>query len=141
MRTALDSNILSALWSDEPTARSIAIRLREAREQGSLVLSPPAFVELFGHPKMNENEILSSLETLQVSIDFQLRDAVWFEAGRRYARYSDRRRKSSGQSPRRLMADFLVGAHALLEADSLMTLDLRRYALDFAELSLLTIEG
>jgi len=141
MRTALDSNILSSLWSDERTAQAVAIKMQEAQKYGSLVLSPPAFVELFGHPKMNENEILSSLETLQVSIDFQLHDAVWFEAGRRYARYSDRRRKSSGESPRRLMADFLVGAHALLEADRLMTLDLRRYVLDFPELSLVAIEG
>ena len=42
-------------------------------------------------------------------------------------------------TPKRLLADFVIGAHALYSADRLLTLDEGRYRRDFPELKLLTI--
>ena len=40
---------------------------------------------------------------------------------------------SRGGSVKRLLADFIVGAHALIRADGLLTLDAGRHAKDFPE--------
>jgi predicted nucleic acid-binding protein len=53
------------------------------------------------------------------------------------AHYAKRRRRSSCQGPKRLLADFIIGSHALSRADRFMTLDPKRYAPDFPELKLL----
>ena len=119
---------------------AIAARLNFAKKHGAVVLSPIAYAELFGHPRMTEADIVTTLEDLGVDIDFHLTENLWTEAGRRFSLYADRRRKSFGQSPRRLVADFVVGAHALLQADRLMTMDIARYERDFPELRLLRIE-
>jgi hypothetical protein len=54
---------------------------------------------------------------------FKLAEAVWLDAGRRFAHYAKRRRRTSRESPKRLLADFIIGSHALIQADRLMTLD------------------
>jgi predicted nucleic acid-binding protein len=69
--------------------------------------------------------------------DFDIAGDVWREAALRFARYAERRRKSGGGSPRRMVVDFIVGTHALLMADCLLTLDRERYARDFPELQLI----
>jgi predicted nucleic acid-binding protein len=68
--------------------------------------------------------------------DFLLGEEVWREAASRFARYATRRRKSGGQAPKRMLVDFIVGAHALVTADGLFTLDRDRYTRDFPELRL-----
>jgi predicted nucleic acid-binding protein len=40
-------------------------------------------------------------------------------------------------SGKRLLADFIIGSHALAQADRLMTLDPKRYRQDFPELKLI----
>jgi predicted nucleic acid-binding protein len=70
----------------------------------------------------------------QVTVDFVLPEKTWLEAGRRFASYASRRRRSSKEGPKRLPADFIVGAHAMMQADRLMTLDPARYQQDFPEL-------
>jgi hypothetical protein len=77
------------------------------------------------------------LETTGVVVDLKLEERLWTEAGLRFARYAARRRKSFGAAPRRLLADFLIGAHALVQAERLLTLDARVYQQDFPEIRLL----
>ena len=134
MRTAIDTNVLSALWSGEPSAQGIAQRLGAAKSEGGLVISPVVYAELLAHPKATEAFLADFLETTRIAIDFSLSKAVWLEAGRRFARYAHRRRASTNEGPKRLLADFVIGAHALTEADRLMTLDPLRYEKDFPEL-------
>jgi predicted nucleic acid-binding protein len=141
MKTSLDTCILSALWSNEPSATTIAIKLGEARQRGAIVLCPISYAELFAHPRMTEADIVSRLEALGIRVEYGLSEEVWKEAGRRYAVYANRRRKSSGETPRRLMADFVIGAHALLQADRLMTLDIARFVRDFPELALFPVHA
>lgn len=140
MRTALDSNILSALWSNEATASVVARKLGEAKRQGSLVLSPVAYSELFAHPTTDEAFREDFFRQMEITIDFEMTADAWAETGRRFARYANRRRRSSGGEARRLVPDFAVGAHALFYADRLMTTDIDRYDRDFPELVLLKLE-
>jgi predicted nucleic acid-binding protein len=136
MRTALDTNILSALWSNEPEAANIAEHLGKAKQDGAILVSGVVYAELLAYPKATEAFVNEFCKQTGIVIDFQFPDAVWIEAGRRFAKYAKRRRKGEGESPKRLLADFLVGSHAMTQADRLMTLDPSRYKQDFPDLDL-----
>jgi predicted nucleic acid-binding protein len=136
MRTALDTNVLSALWSSEPGAANIAAQLDRARVDGAVLISAPVYAELLAHPKISEAALADFLSETGISIDFELTPPVWLEAGRRYAKYAVRRRNSKNQDAKRLLADFIIGSHALIRADRFLTLDAKRYERDFPELKL-----
>lgn len=136
MRTALDTNIISALWSNEANALSLAQHLRQARLDGAVLLSGVVYAELLAYPRANEDLIHRFAAETGTTIQLSFAEDGWSEAGHRYAKYVARRRKARTQTPKRLLADFLVGAHALIQADRLMPLDVSRYARDFPELSL-----
>jgi predicted nucleic acid-binding protein len=140
VRTALDTNILSALWSREPSAAGIAKRIGEAKQAGAVLISGVVYAELLAYPKATEAFVVEFCEQTGIVKDFRLQDAVWIEAGRRFARYVARRRQAEAGGPKRLLADFLIGSHALLQADRLMTLDPDRYRLDFPELLLYKVD-
>lgn len=139
MKTALDTNILSALWSGESTAIDVSQALGHAARQGALVISPIVFAELIGSPRTTEAFVRDYLSRRAITVEFQLPENTWAEAGRRFGQYAKRRRQAIGEEPKRLLADFVVGAHALLLADRLMTLDAKRYRQDFPELPLYPI--
>jgi predicted nucleic acid-binding protein len=142
MRTALDTNILSAVWSGEPSAAAITAQLSKARAHGALVVSAPVFVELSATPAVMSAVHVSAqlvgklLAEMAITIDFDLGEDVWRLAATSFAAYAIRRRHSGGGSPKRLLADFLIASHAMLKAERLMTLDPDRYGLDFPNLRL-----
>jgi predicted nucleic acid-binding protein len=136
VRTAIDSNVFSAIWSNEPQARKVAEQLGEARLEGALLISPVVFAELHAYPGATPAYVREFLEATEVVVDYRLEERVWAETGLRFARYAARRRQATGEGPRRLLADFLIGAHALVQADRLLTLDPRRYSQDFPEVRL-----
>ena len=137
MRTAIDSNVISALWSVEPAASALIESLGNAKWEGGLVMSAPAYVELLAYPRASEAFVSKFLSDTGITVDFNLEQAVWNDAGRRFARYVERRRRSAREGPRRLLVDFIVGAHALKQADRLMTLDPAPYRRDYPELKLI----
>lgn len=136
MRTAVDTNIISALWSNESDASAIARDLQRAKEAGAVLISGVVYAELLAYPGATESVLRTFLSQTGIEVDFLLRDQTWVEAGRRFAKYASRRRRAKIGGPRRLLADFIVGAHALLQADRLLTLDTQRYKMDFPELRL-----
>ena len=136
MRTSIDTNILSALWSNEPEASSVAKRLSEAKQGGAIVVSGVVYAELLAYPKATERFINDFFSQTGIVLDLRFDDIVWVEAGRRFAKYANRRRRAKIEGAKSLLADFLVGAHALFQADRLMTLDPVRYRQDFPELRL-----
>jgi predicted nucleic acid-binding protein len=137
MRTAIDTNVLSALWSREPLAGEAAARLGRAHQEGGLVIAAPVYAELLAHPSATESFVDTFLDSTHVVVDFALDDAVWREAGRCFRDYAVRRRTSGSQHPKRLLFDFVIGAHAGLCADRLLTLDRDRYKTDFPQLVLI----
>jgi len=136
VRTAIDTNILSALWSNEAAAIDVAQQLGDARSFGALLISPVVYAELLAYPKATESFVNGFLADTGITVDFEIAEIVWVDAGRRFAHYADQHRKAGHGAPRRLLADFLIGAHALLQADRLMSLDAARYQQYFPELKL-----
>ena len=136
MKTALDSNILSAFWSNEALAARIEAELRNARAQGAVVVSAPVYVELRAHPLVRPGFVDKFLAETAIVVEFDLDESVWRKAAEGFVAYAQRRRRSCGTSPKRLLTDFIIAAHALLQADRLFTLDPSRYQHDFPQLRL-----
>ena len=137
MRTAIDTNVFSAIWSKEPSVPVLLAKLSLAKSEGALLICPAVFAELHAYPGASASFINGMLEATAVTVDFQLDETVWAEAGRRYMSYSVRRRAIPGDSPRRILTDFLIGAHALVRAERLLTLDAGIYQRNFPELKLM----
>jgi len=137
VRTAIDSNIFSAIWTGESSVPMLLVQLEKATQEGALLISPFVFTELYAYPGTTQELIHKLLEATGVLVDVKIDERVWTIAGQRFAHYAARRRKATGEGPRRVCADFLIGAHALVQADRLLTLDPKVYMLDFPELRLL----
>lgn len=45
MRTAIDTNVLSALWSREQLAAEVAKKLGDAKIEGGLVIGAPVYAD------------------------------------------------------------------------------------------------
>ena len=112
-------------------------KIKSARSAGALLICPVVLAELRAYPGATAAFVLRFLDDTGVTVDFRLDETVWTEVGERYGRYAARRRKSLGSFPRRLIADFLIGAHALVQADRLITLDAGFYRRNFPEVRLL----
>lgn len=140
MRTAIDTNIISALWTGESSAEKIAAILARSSRAGGLTIAAPVYAELLAYPGVNTEYLDAFFDTARATVDFRLDEAIWREAGLRFAKHAARRRSSRGGPPRRLLADFIIGAHALLRADRLLTLDVPLYAHDFPELKIVTCD-
>jgi predicted nucleic acid-binding protein len=136
MRTALDTNILSPIWSSAPSASMLAAQLSDLRAHGALVISAPVFVELSAVPNLGAQAVRKALAEMAIAIDFDLEEDVWMLAAATFAAYAVRRRRSGGGLPKRLPADFVIASHALLRADRLMTRDASRYSQDFPGLQI-----
>jgi predicted nucleic acid-binding protein len=137
VRTAIDTNVISALWSSEPLASEMAVLLGNLQTEGGLVVCAPVFTELLAHPKADSAFVEEFLSRTHITIEFGLEEVVWREAGRCFSAYAERRRQSGGGEPRRLLIDFLVGAHAIAKSDRLLTLDPGRYRQAFPGLRVL----
>ena len=137
MRTALDSNILSSLWSNDASAGRVLEELRNSRGQGAVVICAPVYVELQAHPLVSIRFVDQFLGDTGITVEFILDEPVWRKAAEGYVNYATRRRRSGGESPKRMLADFIIAAHAKLRADRLFTLDPARYQTDFPDLRLM----
>jgi predicted nucleic acid-binding protein len=137
MRTAIDSNVLSALWSKEAIALQVERQLGDAKNEGGLVIGAPVYAEVLAHPKATETFVNDFLASTGIVVDFEFPKSVWVEAGRRFVRYATRRRRAGREEPKRLLTDFVIGSHALEQADRLLTLDPKRYQRDFPELRII----
>lgn len=106
MRTALDTDVPSALWSAEPEASRIAAVLGDARALGGLVVCGPVFAELLAHPSATETFVENFLQETGILVAFELEDAVWRKAGTAFATYARRRRRSGGRSTKTIVGRF-----------------------------------
>lgn len=138
MITALDTNVFSMIWLGDGLADIAQNLLLKCSAEGSLAVSPIVYAEMLANRSIGEGRAEDFLRETGVRVDWDLRREVWSEAGRRFRIYTQRRRTSGGGEARRMLADFVVGAHALVQADRLLTFDKGRYRTDFPELVLVS---
>ena len=125
MKTSVDTNILSAIWGGEHSAYALAHLLIKLQSDGPIVISAPVWVELAARPGLEPGTLESMLSEARIEVDFDLPRPVWDLASRAYSAYTRKRRESGASPPRRILADFLIGAHAAVKTNRLLSADAR----------------
>ena len=140
MNTSIDTNILAALWNvDEAQNLAVKKALLASQASGKLVICGAVYAELLASPARNEEFLDDFCAKASIAVEWELGERVWREAGNAYQKYAERRRKQGTNGPRRILADFLIGAHALVSGYRLLTLDGRMYRASFPKLRVETI--
>jgi len=123
MITAVDTNVFVALWNrDDSWNRSAETALDSAFARGGLVICAPVYSELLALPGRTEAFLDSFFSENSVLVDWELEERVWRAAARAFQSYTANK-KGRAAGPRRILADFLIGAHALEKKCPLLTFD------------------
>jgi len=129
--TAVDTNILlDVLRPDENFVRTSSDALETSASEGSLVICDIVYAELcchFNTPK----ECDTFLETADFRVQSLSREAH-FLASRAWRLY-----RKQGGTRTRILADFMIGAHAATMATRLLTRDRGFYRKLFPQLTIL----
>ena len=137
MTIALDTNVLSALWNNNDALNLVARKaLDEVSGGEALAMCGVVYAELIGAPGRTEAFVDRFCEEAGIAVEWELKERIWRKAGAAFQGYATRRKKQSGAEPRRLLADFLIGAHALEHGYKLLTLDGGMYRKAFPGLKL-----
>ena len=140
MTTAIDTNVIIALWHDDPALGQAALTALDAAfNRGGLIIAAPVFAELIAAPARNEAFVSTFLEENGIAIDWNLDESIWRSAGRAFQAYAERRRRQRDHGARRILADFLIGAHAQIRGYRLLSLDERLYRTAFPTLKIESI--
>lgn len=139
MTTAIDTNVLVALWDTDARLNAAAQRgLDRALERGALVISGAVYAELLAIPGRTERMLDEFIDSTGISVDWESSEEIWRAAGKAFQSYVGRRNAKRGELPRRILAGFYIGAHASLHRHRLMTLDQRLYRAAFPKLEIVT---
>ena len=139
MKTALDSNIISAIFGLEQSSDALIELLGSLRLEGALVICGAVYAEIHAIPRMTPTLLAEFLADTGIAIEAQTSLEDWRFSGRVFAEYAFRRRKSGDGAAKRSLADFIIGTHAATHCDRLLTLDPQRYRQGFPALTLLEV--
>ena len=128
MITAVDTNVLLDVFVSSATHHSQSQEwLISAYDRGAILVCDVVYAELvpaFGD-RSSLDRALGEINATVSPID----TAIAYEAGLRWARY-----RQAGGPRERIIADFLIGAHARAKADTFLTRDRGFYVTYFPEL-------
>lgn len=128
MISAVDTSVLLDVFlGDEHHGPRSNEWLRQAYDRGAILICDPVYAELA--PAFESREALDeALRKISASIS-PIDTDIAYEAGRRWLRY-----RQAGGPRKRIVTDFLIGAHALATAETFLTRDRGFYATYFPEL-------
>ncbi len=130
MTTAVDSSVLWAILKQESGHEAWLETLIQAASEGPLIVNPITFAEL-APSTTDEDELFAFLEALGIGWS-DISPAAAHVAGQTFKQY----RKAGGpRAP--LVPDFLIAAHAQLQADRLAATDRGYLRMWFPDLELL----
>ena len=128
MITAVDTNVLLDVFVSSAAHHSQSQEwLISAYDRGAILVCDIVYAELvpaFGD-RSSLDRALGEINATVSPID----TAIAYEAGLRWARY-----RQAGGPRERIIADFLIGAHAGAKADAFLTRDRGFYVTYFPEL-------
>ncbi|MBI3746466.1 MAG: PIN domain-containing protein [Chloroflexi bacterium] len=131
MITAVDTSVLLDVFTaDAERGRGSHAALTRCLREGSLVACEVVWAELASGFR-DEDVLLVDMERLGVTFEPLDRGAA-LAAGAAWRSY-----RSLGGSRQRILADFLIGAHAAANADRLLTRDRGFYRTHFANVTVL----
>lgn len=132
MISAVDTNILLDVLRPNPDFVESSTRLLESSaELGSTLICPIVYSELSAHFK-EEGELKRFLEDCTMQID-NISQEVAFAAGQTWRAY-----RAAGGKRKRIVSDFIIGAHATIQASRLLSRDRGFYLSYFPNLSVLS---
>jgi predicted nucleic acid-binding protein len=137
MTTVIDTNILIALWDIDPQLNTAVQKaLDHAQGRGPLVVPGAVYAELLALPGRTEKMLDEFFAATGIRVEWESSEQVWRVAGRTFQGYVSRRSTRKTEMPRRILADFLIGAHASVHRYRLLTFDQRLYKAAFPKLEI-----
>lgn len=131
MKTALDSSVLLTIFNKEPAAELWLKTLVTARREGQLVLCEIVYAEV-APAFLEQSHLHSVLNALGARLDPIQENAAWF-AGQCFRAY-----RQAGGPRAHLIPDFLIAAHAQVQANRLAASDRGYFRTYFPDLLLLS---
>ncbi len=132
---AIDSPVLIDLLADGPHADAAEACLRQCLSAGPVVVCDVALAEICGALR-DGAEALAVLEDMSIRFSpLEAKSAL--RAGEMQRRYRQRNDGQPQDSTRRAAPDFLIGAHAMLQCNGLITRDDRFFRDYFKGLKLI----
>jgi len=132
MISAVDTNVLLDVFlPDKRFAEQSARLLKLAYDEGALIICEIVYAGLV--PQFSDRHTLdSALANLNMAVLSSNTD-IAFLAGERWGQY-----RKTGGIRKRIITDFLIGAHATIKAERFLTRDRGFYKSYFPELTILS---
>lgn len=129
MITAVDTSVLLDIFlPDDQHGEQSKQRLRAAYDAGAIIVCDVVYAELAAMFR-DRAALDGALQAINVSTA-PINASIAYEAGLRWKRYRD-----AGGPRKRIISDFLIGAHAVEAADAFLTRDRGFFSTYFPELA------
>ena len=130
MTTAADTNILLDVFiPDTDNSPESGELLRVARQRGALLVCDVVYAELVLNFESRE-ALDAALHAVGATVS-PIDTDIAYTAGLRWGQY-----RRAGGPRTRILADFLIGSHAIAAADAFLTRDRGFYSTYFSELQI-----